>query len=144
MPPPEPLAPWGPTIAIPNPGQSNWLNIGSCVAVADTSTEGKACATALTNSFECQYYACVAVPGCSVPNPPESELGQVRLKALQGCFTAAGEGVCSSYASAVKEACATADAGPAAVCFSAPTDSSALTKMLTEACGGGDGGGYGK
>jgi hypothetical protein len=142
--PPDPMAPWGPTIAIPNPGQSNWLNTGSCVAVADTSTEGKACATALTNAFECEYYACVAVPGCSIPNPPESELGQTRLKALQKCFLAAGDGGCSSYAKDVKSACANADAGPAAFCFAAATDSSALTKMLTQECGGGDGGGYTK
>ncbi len=143
--PPQPLAQWGPTVAIPNPGQSNWLNLGACMAVADPSTEGQGCATALTNSFECAYFACIAVPGCSVPNPPESELGQERLKALQACFAAAGKGVCSSYQDSVKSACADADAGPGAFCFSAATDdSAALTKMLTQECGGGDGGGYGK
>jgi hypothetical protein len=142
---PKPTSSWGPTIHTNNPGQSNWLNVGGCVGVADPDG-GQDCATALTNAFECEYFACIAVPGCSVPVYPAS--AEPRLKALQGCFAAAGSGVCSSYADKAKSACASytdasgADAGPAAFCFNAATDSTALTTMLTQACGGGDGGGY--
>jgi hypothetical protein len=145
---------WGPTFAVNNPGESDWLNVGGCVAVADPSKEGQACATALTNAFECEYYACVAVPGCSVPDYPAS--AQPRLKALQSCFSAADKGACASYASAATNACASiadggdapdagpdaGDAGSAAFCFRAATDTAALTTMLTQQCGGGDGGGY--
>jgi hypothetical protein len=141
---PKPQPSWGPTVAVYNPGESDWLNVGGCVGVADTSQEGQACATALTNSFECEYYACASVRGCSVPVYPAP--AQPVLKALQMCFAAAGSGVCASFTSAVNGACAlngdAGDAGPAAFCFKAASDNGALTTMLTQECGGGDGGGY--
>jgi hypothetical protein len=140
---PEPAPSWGAAVSIFNPGESDWLNVGGCVRVADPDA-GHDCGTALTSAFECEFYACAGVPGCSVPEYPAAE--QPRLGELQKCFAAAASGVCSTYADSAKSACASytdaGDGGPAAFCFRAATDSAALTTLLTQQCGGGDGGGY--
>lgn len=142
---PVPAPSWGPAVAIYNPGESDWLNVGGCVRVSDPDA-GHACGTALTNAFECEFYACAAVPGCSVPEYPAA--AQPRLGELENCFAAAASGVCSSYADTAKSECASytdagdGDAGPAAFCFRGATDTAALTTLLTQQCGGGDGGGY--
>jgi hypothetical protein len=142
-PPPAPVSPWGPIVAVVNRGETDWLDIGACVAIADPS-QG-ACSTAYTNAFECEYYSCAADPACSVPTDPAESDTAAHVQALRDCFAAADKGPCATYANAIGGACATADAGPGAFCFGAASDNTALTKMVTQQCGGGDGGGrYGQ
>jgi hypothetical protein len=138
-PPPKPQPSWGPIVAVVNQGETDLLNVGACLAVADPTSS--ACANALMDELQCEYDACAAVPGCSVPTEPTLPKVKSTQMALEACFTSAGQGSCASYATTMKAACAGASTGPGKFCFSAATDDTSLTKMLTQQCGGGDGGG---
>jgi hypothetical protein len=138
---------WAPFVFALNPGESNYINIGGCVELADPSQDS--CAKMIQAQLACELAACLA--NCPVPAP--SDGGTVdkttydnALKALNGCYNVADcadppgctIGGCQTFANAAAQCASPLMAGgPTAFCFQAGSDPMALKQLFTLACGGG-------
>ena|SRR5580692_7915305 len=124
----------GPDPLSSNNGDSEFANLGGCVAALDPSASGRRCATAIEANEECLILAC---SGCPVPVHPQTDAGSA---AYATCKSEAESGACASYRAAIATSCAseTADAspGPGAVCFWA-ADTVAATLMADATKDGG-------
>ena len=69
-PPPAPTGPWGPLVEVVSHGSMTFVNIGGCVAAADPSAAGQACAGAINAQLECEYYVCAA--NCPIPETADA------------------------------------------------------------------------
>lgn len=121
--------PWGPIVAILNPGESNWFNIGGCVSVTDQAN--MACGDQITAAFECGYAACEA--NCPVPkggSDPASVTSAT--SALFACFMAANKGGCKMFDEAASS-CAQSlgDAGAGSFCFDVGSSDHAVADAAT-------------
>ncbi len=142
--PPPAMGPWGPFIAVLNPGESDFFNLGACVTLADPTQQP--CGDALTEQLECEYYACAS--NCSIPAPPadptaaETAYNDCAI-AADGC-PASGNGpctgVCGGYVNTVSSACGNVT-GPALFCLdgslsstSSPTADPSLEKLIKQQC----------
>ena len=125
---------WAPYLYAKNPGESDYLNVSGCVALADPAAVP--CAKKLEAALECELAVCL--PSCPVPNAASPDETATAEEALGGCYDRVDEGRCSAYASAAS-ACAPAleGAGPAAFCFAASGNTNALLDFFTLACGPG-------
>jgi hypothetical protein len=147
MPAPPPMGPWGPFVQVFNPGESDFFNLGACVALADSTQT--TCANALTQQFECETYVCA--PNCSIPAAPADPTAAEN--AYNACTTAADgcpasgngpcTGVCGTFVNSSSTECASVlnGTGPAAFCLNgslASTTSStadpSLKKLLDQQC----------
>jgi hypothetical protein len=132
---------WTPLIYSSNPGESDYINVPGCVALADPFHAP--CAHAIEAQFSCELAACEA--NCPVPQAAGA-LHDAAIKNLGDCFAAADVGGCNMLANEAL-ACASPllDGGASSFCFSADSDAVSLGRFLDLACGPGpmDGGGGG-
>ncbi len=129
------------------------FNFGGCVALADKTAAGTACANALNQLNECEQASCLA--NCPVTSNTDTA-GQNAIfgtTSSPGCLSDADNMVCLTYANTVNTACAaeTNDAGTGAIdkCNTLITAANASTTPATAAglenymglfCGGADAG----
>ncbi len=147
---PVSAAMWAPFVYARTPGETDYVNIGGCVALADPAQ--LACGQAIQAEFECEMQACLnACPIPAEPSPSadggeggapdagtfDAAVVEGAVQNLYACFNYVDQTGCSRYVQAVA-ACAPAleDAGPAAFCFVANNDTNALKQLFTLACGG--------
>ncbi len=130
---------WTPYIFVANPGQTTYVNVSGCIALADPSE--LPCAQTIQNDFACELDAC----GASCPVPISGSTANA-MNALEACFVSADMGGCSIYATEAKACRKTVAADSAAAfCLDAEKeDPDALLEYFTLACGeappGGDAG----
>ncbi len=127
---------WAPFLYADNPGETDYINIGGCVALADPSNV--TCGKAVQAELQCELKACLQQ--CTVPAFSADAGNASRVEdassALYACYSAADQGGCQSYASAAS-ACAAGieDGGTSAFCFAANKDSGSLLQLFQLACG---------
>ncbi len=99
-PPPPAVGPWGPLVKITNPGVLEFFDFGTCVATADPSPAGQACAEALNAELQCEYFACAG--NCPVPSDTSDAGALISAEeAYRSCTLAADTGPCASYVGTV-------------------------------------------
>ncbi len=130
---PETASRWAPYLYVNNPGETDYLNIAGCVALADPSN--LVCAESLQAALQCEFAACLGP--CPVPNNATPDQTAAAEQALTSCYDRSDKGGCEALVNAAS-ACAEGleDGGPAAFCFRAGQQTSALNQFFTLACGG--------
>ncbi len=104
---------WGAMVALTNPGESDFFNVGGCFVATDPSLSK--CATDLQEQLECELFACQA--SCPVPKIPTGENPSTDTAYLSAsdlfseCQMTADISVCKKYVTAVGSDCPTTDAG---------------------------------
>lgn len=134
---------WGPLVRIRNPGTFELFDIGACIAMADPSAKGLACADALNAQLECEAFACTG--GCPIPTADSgADSGAIQNAeiAFQSCTFAADSGPCAAYVTAVNE-CVPTVAAAATFCVDGTllsgdpmTFDPAIEKLFGAQCGG--------
>jgi hypothetical protein len=142
-PPPTPVGPWGPLLKITNPGVLEFFDLGTCVATADPSPAGQACADAIEAQFQCEYFACAG--NCPIPTDTTDPSALVAAEeAYESCTSASESGPCASYVNAVTTCVAALPANaPEMFCVDGTMLSGdpasfdpAAEKLFTAQCGG--------
>jgi hypothetical protein len=139
-PPPPPKGPWGPLVEVLSEGSMVFLNLGGCVAAADSSAAAQSCADALNTQLECEYYTCAG----NCPVSADAGASQTDQNAFQNCMMAADSGPCATYATAGNACVAALPAGgPAEFCLDGSllsgdsvTFDPAFEKLVGDQCGG--------
>jgi hypothetical protein len=128
---------WAPFVYARNPGETDYVNIGGCVALAQPAA--LACAKSIQAEFTCEMAACLTA--CPIPGGPDAGVadgGAVKaaVAALYSCYNYVDQTSCKTYVDAVS-ACATPmfNSGPTAFCYAANKDTTALRQLFTLACG---------
>jgi hypothetical protein len=123
---------WAPYLYANNPGETDYLNVAGCVALADPTAVP--CAKELASALECELALCL--PSCPVPNAASPEEVATAENALGRCYDKVDDGRCRAFAASAS-ACAgpLEDAGPASFCFAASSNTNALLEFFSLACG---------
>jgi hypothetical protein len=128
---------WAPYLYVNNPGETDYVNVAGCVALADP--DKLPCAEALEAAFQCELAACLGP--CPVPNIGTPEQIETAEEALGDCQDRSDQGGCEALV-AQGTACGVPleDAGPAAFCFLTGRQTTALLQLFALVCGAKDGG----
>jgi hypothetical protein len=124
---------WAPYLYVNSPGETDYLNVAGCVALADPGA--LSCARSLEAALECDFAACLQA--CPIPTTSTLAGLQMAQAALDECYDRADQGGCKTF---VDEATACAaplqDGGAASFCFLASRQTPSLLQFFTLACGG--------
>jgi hypothetical protein len=124
---------WAPYLYVNNPGETDYVNVAGCVALADPVA--LACARSLEAALQCEFAACLGP--CPVPNGGTPDQIAAAEQALSDCYDRADESVCKTLVDEGTQ-CGQPleDAGPASFCFLTGRSTSALLQLFSLACGG--------
>jgi hypothetical protein len=93
-----------PILAVANPGEANFNNVGGCIYIADpNNATQQACGKAVQAQFQCELAACLGTTyggvgsGCNLTAPSAT---MADLNALDNCLMAADAAGCATYVTA--------------------------------------------
>jgi hypothetical protein len=128
---PETAATWAPYLFLTNPGQSDYLNVSGCIALADPGE--MACAETLQAALECEFASCIG--SCPIPTMGSVASIQVAHNQLDDCYDNSDMAGCKTLVSSGNACAATVADSGAAFCFVASMQVPALLQFFTLACG---------
>jgi hypothetical protein len=123
---------WAPYLYVNNPGETDYVNVAGCVALADPGQI--ACAKSLEAALQCELDACLGP--CPVPNSGTPDQTQVAEEALTSCYDRVDQGGCKAIVDRGTQ-CGQAllDGGAASFCFQTGRQTGALLQFFALACG---------
>jgi hypothetical protein len=123
---------WGALVAVEQPSEITFANIGGCVAAV--SPKDQACGAAIQADLACMIASCQA---CAVDTTTDYTMRQAQVDVLNACYDSAQSGPCSAYAAAASSCQPRLESNVLATCENSNGTLDGLFAVMSTMCGGG-------